>query len=388
MTGFINILWFEGINYRRHFIRNVLMSLLVILAVFILNFFASNLRYCEYLNNLVKSVGLYGDYMYVGIPVTYSDLNGKNSDEAAVSQYISEELAALKQEGYIEDFSKMQYAGDCVKASVELLKDLSYIVERGRWFSEEDCVMGEDGIVPVVIGSNLAKEYRVGDTFYCSETDSMARVIGVLKKNTFFLIGNVGGNGISLSDFSVYSDDLTVIGTFSEDEYMSNSPFFVKLSSPEYEDVVFEAIADIVDTFSFREMADRAYNENIYIARINGTLAFMAIVVCVTCVACGNMLASSDNRRCQAVYNLCGMEEKTANTLVVVDAVLKVFISAIIGVIVFYRYCGSRSIGSIYLDVWNGVVTMAAMAIVIVFTSVMPVMKLMKVSPVSIIGEL
>lgn len=386
MTSFMNILWLEMRNYRRHFLRNVLMTFFVVLAVFLLNLFASNFRYCEYLNNLVKNVGLYEDYLYVGSPSKTHFLNS----EKLVMTYVLEELERLKQEGDIESYARVEIYGTdeatCVQTTVELLQSLSYPVEKGHWFSEQEYDYG--GAVPVVIGSDLAGKYKIGETFFCESVGCEAVVIGVLKKNTKFLMSNVSGNGIDLNSITISCDDLMVIGTWTDDVFITQaSPVFVRLASTEYADTVFNAVADIVDTFSFKDMADRAYSDNLYLVRMQGILAFLAVIVCVTCIGCGNMLASSDNRNCQAVYNLCGMGEKMGKALVVTDCVVKLYIPAIIGVIVFYKYCEGQSFDMVYVDFWNGFMTMAIMTVTMIFTSIKPLVKVMTASPVDIIQE-
>lgn len=392
MTRFMNILWLEMRNYRRHFLRNVLMSFFIVLAVFLINLFASNFRYCEYLNNLVKSVGLYEDYLYVGYPnkYLYAFMDGVDYDETMVKTYVTDELEQLKQDGDIESYTGIALfqTGDgteCVMTTVELLQNLSYPVEKGHWFSRKEC--DQEGPVPVVIGSDLVGEYKIGEPFFCSLIGCEAEVIGVLKKNAKFLMANIGGNAMDLNSFSISCDHLMVIGTWTDDEYRTESPMFVKLTSMEHAASVFNAIADIVDTFSFKDMADKAYSDNLYLVRMQGILAFFAIIVCVTCIGCGNMLASSDNRNCQAVYNLCGMEEKMGKALVVTDCIVKLYIPAIIGLIVFYRYCEGNPSELVYVDFWNGFMTMVIITITMIFTSVKPLMKVMTASPVDIIQE-
>lgn len=390
MVGFVNLLWLEMKNYRRHFLRNVVMSCFVVLAVFLLNLFASNFRYCEYLNNLVKNVGLYDNYLYVGSPYKAAFIDSEDYDEKLVTTYVLEELERLKQEGDIESYARVAIygtgdGGSCVETTVELLQSLSYPVERGRWFSEKDYDYG--GAVPVVIGSDLAGKYKIGETFFCSSVGGDAVVIGVLKKNTKFLMRNVSGNGIDLNSISRSCDDLMVIGTWNDDVFTSVCPIFVRLTSMDHADAVFNAIGDIVDTFSFQDLADRAYSDNLYLVRMQGILAFLAVMVCITCIGCGNMLVSSDNRNSQAIYHLCGMGEKMGKALVVADCIVRLYIPAIIGVLVFYRYCAEMDFYTMYVDFWNGFVTMLIMTIAMIFTSIRPLIKVMTVSPVDIIQE-
>jgi hypothetical protein len=307
----------------------------------------------------------------------YFDNSGEDLS-SKVRLYMKEELEEAKTDGNIVNYFKVSQANlplnevediraDGFFASEDLLKELSFDVTEGEWF-DTYCANGQKGdLVPIVIGHNLKSKYEIGEVINLDSYDIKCIVIGILKDNTRFINPNTSGNNMDLNQATQIADNMVIVAKEDEDA----DTFLIRLPEEDHdvsEQIVLEKIADVAGTFSYRYMADKAYQDNIWLTEMQTTLAILALLVCTVGIGCGNLISFVKGKRRQAVYLLCGMSQKTSIYISVVENVIKLYIPAIFGLCFFYRYCRKQDYSNVYVDGWNVVITVVIITIIFAST--------------------
>lgn len=333
-------------------VHNIIMAVFVVAAVFFMNISLASYRYSHYLNEFAKTSGLYDSFMYAGQPGKhvyndYLERTGENLEEKAMA-YVGDELKHLKADGVIADYSRCFRSGNLLDGNTGadflyikpgLLEELSMTVAEGDWFGTGSRDYRSEGLVPVVIGDHLKSIYQTGDIFTDTFSDTRCIVIGILGRGTRFPGMSAGGSGMDLNSVMRIADDMVIVAEEPVEQYWS---YIIRLPEQDRaasEQKVLEKVADITDAFSFRYLADRAHEENSYMMQMQTTLAVLALLICITGTACGNLLSAAREKRRQAVYFLCGMRPKTGAACMALENLVKLYLPAGIGWYMFSDFC-------------------------------------------------
>ncbi|MBQ9984174.1 MAG: ABC transporter permease [Lachnospiraceae bacterium] len=363
---------------RRDRVRNIIIVLFVISAVFLMNIALSTFRHCEYLNTFARSSGLYDRYMYAGTPTkqVYYNAEGINKLEKA-EEYVRKELDRLIAQGYVEDYYNIckidapideyeNIRADFVFADEGLFDNLSFPMAKGVWFDSYCKDEYNENVVPVVIGYDMKAYFEVGQIVRFDSFDVDCIVIGILERNALFINPSAAGSGIDLNSITQISNELVIVG--KEYENLEDS-LIIRLSEDNLnvsEMEVLETIADVVDTFTFRKLADTAYENNLYATEMRATLAILSILTCVIGIWCENLLSSVRGKKRQAIYFLCGMDVKTGVLSTVLESFLKLYIPSFIGMWLFFDYCRREAFAELYTDWVNLFITMLIITVIFI----------------------
>lgn len=395
-------------NIKKDALHNIVMMAFVGVAIFIMEIALSRFRFQEYTNNLVKDCGMYENYMYVSAESkgVYSKYDNEETDYEHSKSYlarenIAEQLERLKAEGIIEAYYSREQYGAPVTEDVDdrgeflilprgLAEDVAFPLSGGKWFDE---YKQNDGALPVIIGSDFAGRFHVGDRVKLPilQGDESLRetgysecvVIGVLERNAMILGGGGSSSEMDTNYLFVSGNDTFIV---CADEPMLSTHFgyYVKVA-PENQQTVMERIGDLTFTFTFAEMSDRAYENNRLMTEMVTALFVIMMLVCAAGVSSGNLLATISCKKRYAVYFLCGMEWKTGFLVSLIESVIKLVLPAAVGYIAFMRFCVKNQFGEMRVGTINFVVMAAFLLIIFLLTSLKPLSDIKRTSPVGII---
>lgn len=357
-------------NLKRDSVHNIIIIIFVMIAVFFMNNSLSIARYCTYLNTIIKSSGLYETYMYVATPTKQAYYENDETDMLdEANNYVKHELDKAMEDGKIEDyFSVCQAGAPCnyamtgeamyFYAKYDFLKELSFSVCKGKWFDTYDVNEYGDNLIPIVVGYHFKSIFSIGQVINFDGFDGDYVVIGIMNQNGLFVSPTAGGNGTDLNTVMQNANDLIIVAKEQQD---SDSPYMVKLPSHNTEayamDII-EKIADVVDVFTFSELADTAHKNNTLFTEMSATLAILSVITCVVGIWCGTLLSYSRGRKRQAVYVLCGMNARTSVICMILEGFLKLILPAIIGLWFFSYYCHQQATAELFIDWISIAITM------------------------------
>lgn len=395
-------------NIKKDALHNIVMMAFVGVAIFIMEIALSRFRFQEYTNNLVKDCGMYENYMYVSAESkgVYSKYDNEETDYEHSKSYlarenIAEQLERLKAEGIIEAYYSREQYGAPVTEDVDdrgeflilprgLAEDVAFPLSGGKWFDE---YKQNDGALPVIIGSDFAGRFHVGDRVKLPilQGDESLRetgysecvVIGVLERNAMILGGGGSSSEMDTNYLFVSGNDTFIV---CADEPMLSTHFgyYVKVA-PENQQTVMERIGDLTFTFTFAEMSDRAYENNRLMTEMVTALFVIMMLVCAAGVSSGNLLATISCKKRYAVYFLCGMEWKTGFLVSLIESVIKLVLPAAVGYIAFMRFCVKNQFGEMRVGTINFFIMAAFLLIIFLLTSLKPLSDIKRTSPVGII---
>ncbi len=384
-------------NFRKDIIHNLVMLVFVALSVFFMNLSLSEFMHRNYINNYVKERGLYEKYMYLTYP-----------DKAVFDGYDKREiwtkelslLDELKSDGIIENWylsgrvntpitDKQNSNGEYIdRAEVysyprELAADLRFPVSKGIWFDKYDF---SEEVTPVVVGSDLKRRFKLGEKFSLYNSDKEYLVIGVLERNAMLLVQGAGGNGMDLNSVFEIENNAIIEAVDEIDPRFSQSSALIKTADGNSGEV-FKALGDISYTFTFKELAQSAYESNRYLTEMQTTLFVLMMVVCVAGVSSGNLLAAISRKKQYAVYFMCGMEWRSALWITFSEGVIKLILPAAVGYGMFMDWCVKREYWQLRVTSANVFVTIIFLAAIFLLTSLLPLLDIKHSSPVKIISE-
>ena len=298
-------------NLKKDALHNIIMIVFVALSVFFMDITLSEFMHMNYINNAVKSCGLYEEYIYAEPPSKH--ISGDGMDlHGALWKYETETLERFRNDGVIETWYMMDHTNEPITDSVnsdgewfdraecyyyprELANEISFPLSRGKWF---DKYGDDDGIPPVIVGSDFALRFKVGEvvSLYRSSLKEYRdyRVIGVLRRNTMLLRLGAGGSGMDLNSCFDSGDKCNGSIIFCEDEI--NDPYArggVIIKVPEEnKQTVFDELADIGYMFSFKELSDTAEYNNRTLTEMQSVIFILMMIVCIAGVSSGNLLST------------------------------------------------------------------------------------------------
>ena len=394
-------------NLKKDALHNIIMIVFVALSVFFMDITLSEFMHMNYINNAVKSCGLYEEYIYAEPPSKH--LVGDGTElTASLWDYEMETLERFKEDGVIEAWYSMDRTGDLLSDHQnsegeyddrmtayhyprELLNEMSFPLSRGKWFDKYE---SDDGIPPIIVGSGFASRFKVGEVVQIfhgtwRETKSY-RVIGVLQRNTMLLSLGAGGSGMDLNSCFDSGDDCNSSIIFCDDEI--NDPFaiggvIIKVSE-ENRQTVFDELADIGYMFSFKELSDTAEYNNRNLTEMQSVIFILMMIVCIAGVSSGNLLSTIACKKKYAVYFMCGMEWRTGVLISLAESVIKLIIPAGIGYAMFLDWYGKNGFENMRLTEANVIVTVLFVGLIFLLTSLMPLLDIKKTAPVKIITEM
>lgn len=394
-------------NLKKDALHNIIMIVFVALSVFFMDITLSEFMHMNYINNAVKSCGLYEEYIYAEPPSKHLVGDGMELT-ASLWDYEKETLERFKKDGVIEAWYSMDRTGELLSDHQnsegnyddrmtayhyprELLNEMSFPLSRGKWFDKYE---SDDGIPPIIVGSDLARRFKVGEivSLYRSSFKGYRdyRVIGVLRRNTMLLSLGAGGSGMDLNSCFDAGDKCNGSIIFCEDEI--NDPFarggvIIKVSE-ENRQAVFDELADIGYMFSFKELSDTAEYNNRNLTEMQSVIFILMMIVCITGVSSGNLLSTIACKKKYAVYFMCGMEWRTGMLISLAESVIKLVIPAGIGYAMFLDWYGKNGFESMRLTEANVIVTVLFVGLIFLLTSLMPLLDIKKTAPVKIITEM
>lgn len=394
-------------NLKKDALHNIIMIVFVALSVFFMDITLSEFMHMNYINNAVKSCGLYEEYIYAEPPSKH--ISGDGMDlHGALWDYEMETLERFRNDGVIEAWYMMDHTNEPVTDSVnsdgewfdraecyyyprELANEISFPLSRGKWF---DKYSDDDGIPPVIVGSDFALRFKVGEvvSLYRPSLKEYRdyRVIGVLRRNTMLLRLGAGGSGMDLNSCFDSGDKCNGSIIFCEDEI--NDPYArggVIIKVPEEnKQTVFDELADIGYMFSFKELSDTAEYNNRTLTEMQSVIFILMMIVCIAGVSSGNLLSTIACKKKYAVYFMCGMEWRTGMLITLAESVIKLVIPAGIGYAMFLDWYGKNGFESMRLTEANVIVTVLFVGLIFLLTSLMPLLDIKKTAPVKIITEM
>ena len=388
-------------NIRKDALNNIIMFVFVTFAVFLMDISLSRFMHWGYINNVVRDSGLYEDYMYVNDP--HFGEKGDFEFRDRLWEYEMTELDRLKAEGVIEDWfmtkdGNAPLSDDWENDRAEhvfypsgLAVDLHFPVSKGIWFDRYDFGNSDNDVIPVVVGSGLARRFKVGSKItlpYSTRPEKEHLVIGVLERNAMILNCGAGGTDMTVDSLFKQGNGAIIIieDKIHETSRGIHGSAVVKVSR-ENRQAVFDAFGDYSRTFTFEYMAENAYEENRTITEMQSIIFVLMTVVCIAGVSSANLLGTIASKKKYAVYFMCGMDWKTGVVTTLLESVLKLILPAIAGYAMFIHWCEDHLYDGLRVTSVNVIVTAFFLAAIFLLTSLMPLLDIRRTSPVKIIVD-
>lgn len=392
-------------NLRRDLLHNAVMFVFVGLSVFFMNITLSEFMHLNYINNAIKSCGLYEEYIYAEPPSKRFGGDNAPSREELWS-YEQETLERLLHNGVIEEWIIMDRSNEpislrensdgelCDRAKCYyyprgLLNEIHFPLSRGKWFDKYD---GE--APPIIVGSDFAGRFKIGEVVslyrYSENGYKEYRVIGVLKRNTMLLSLGAGGSGMSLNSCFDDGGDCNKSIIFCVDEIedkYARGGVIIK-ATEENKQAVFDELADIGYMFTFRELSDAAEFNNRTLTEMQSVIFALMLIVCIAGVSSGNLLSTIASKKKYAVYFMCGMEWKTGVLITVAEGVIKLIFPSLIGYAMFLKWFEENGYETMRLTEANVIITVLFVGLIFLLTSLLPLVEIHKTEPVKIITEM
>lgn len=352
-------------------IYNGIIIIFVICSVFLMNDSLSEFNHMNYIDSLVEKAGLNGRYVYVARsskPGNYEDgMYEKMTD------YINTQMAALEENKEIdscystsENMGMDEMTGKEVSyfySDINFLKDVVFDVYKGCWFDEYERT---DDAVPVVIGYDFRKDYKVGDRISLDSMDEEGVVVGILGNKKLFLKATMGGTSLDINSCTQISNDMMIVGCDEkQSEGFDSGAYFIKISDENGEKEVMDSLADVADCFSFTKLYDSGKEGNERMLEMKFILAFMAFLICFVGVGASNILEVERNRKETAIYFICGMSEKEQMLMQFIESCIKLYIPTIIGLVIYRNYSNNNTLeDGVYLSLANIVVSFVIISVI------------------------
>lgn len=375
MSDWINVFTIVGkrISHNR-FLYGVIL-LFVGGMTFFMNCYLSTVRYDINIVSFMENTGLDQQFMYVSHPSKW--VYTQNNLVAEAEEYVNRELQDAKQKGIIDAFYPivevdMPFQEDVdVRALVcfldyELLSQLSLPMFQGKGLQDYVPAGAAGEPVPIVIGYDLGQIFRVGDRVHLGNRNQEFIVTGILKKNSYFLDSNISGTGFSLNSILQNANNMVIAAENRQYSGVGNS-YIVKLhgrDSRQAEEYIFGRLSDVVNTFSFRELSERAVQDNQLAIQMHGVLAVLALLTCIVGIECFDVLTFVRNRRRMAVYHMCGIDRRMNLKVCLADGIIRFFLPTILGLVVFFSFCEKQQYCGFYADWLNSVISVLLVAVV------------------------
>ena len=379
-------------------LRGIIVMFFVGASTFLMNVSLSRYSYQEYINSLVRDCGLYDSYMYAAPPDkgVYFREDSPTDLRAAALSYVQDGLTELMAKGVVEAF----YGAASFNGPVsddpderayyllypgEFLRDISFPTSRGVWFDEPGQNEPDNTCPTAVIGSGLAKRYKPGGTYKFRGLDTEIRVIGVLSDNAMVLKCGAGGNGTDLNSMFRSGNDVIIVCADDISIPNGSGAALIKASGQGQQRVM-ERISDSVYTFTFRELADTAYENNRLVSEMQSVVFVLMMVVCITGVSSSNLLKTIQCRKKYAVYFMCGMEWRHCIRLSVIEGAIRLVIPAVVGYAAFLGWCAEQNYSALRITTADSLLSAGFIACIFALTSLVPLVNIRNTSPVRIIS--
>ena len=376
-------------NFKKDLLNNIIMIIFVTLSVFFMDLSLSEFMHCNYINNLIKDCGLYEDFLFVAPPMKWGGFDYEEKRNR-VFEYIETELDNMKTQGTVESWSNLESLGKYSFYPSELLKSIRFNVSKGIWFDKYDFDGNSDsGLTPVVVGSHLAGQYKVGDVVTFDIIKGECVVIGVLERNSLVLAPFGNGTDMDLEMCFTLGDDRILLadGELLERYSRHYTAGIVVRASAENQRQVLDKFGDVSGAFTFKQMADNSYEQNRGLSEMQSIIFVLMMVVCIAGVSSANLLGTIASKKKYAVYFLCGMDWKTGVITTLTESVLKLAIPGAVGYAMFIHWCIGQDYELLRVTVANVILTVVFLAAIFLLTSLMPLLDIKRTSPVKIIVD-
>lgn len=387
-------------NFKSNVIQMIISIFFVTISVMLMNITLSRFMYTKYINNLVIESGLFYNYMYVTAP-NKNAYYMSNSDSATnlvnkANEYVADKLNELKSYKAIENYYYISSFGAPISNNIDdrakfvcypqgFANEISFPVSDGRWFNEYDF---NNELTPMIIGSDYSGRFKIGEIIDFYNLDFKAIVIGILERNSLVLTSNAIGNGMDLNSCFASGNNMIILCD-NWNKPASNATIIKTLveNTASSEQSVFNAISDISFTFTFKNLAQRANEDNRFITEMQTIIFLLMMIVCIAGVSNGNLLATIYQRKKYSVYFLCGMNWGKGILITAVEGIINWVIPAIIGYIMFIGFCVKESYYGLRVTTANIWLTLLLLVAIFTLTALKPLSNIKNSSPTKMLGK-
>lgn len=388
------------LNLKSNVFRTIISLVFVTISVMLMNVTLSRFMYMKYINNLVIKSGLFYNYMYIASPskTSYYMNNSESSTDLVnkANEYVAVQLSELKLDEAIENYYSISSFGAPISNNMDdrakfvcyprsFAYEICFPVSNGIWFNEYDF---NNDLVPVVVGSDFSGRFKIGETIEFSFLNFKAIVIGILERNSLILTSGATGNGIDLNScFDLGNNKIIICGNWDRSSSKATIVKTCSKDSESSEQSVFNAISDISYTFTFKDLAQHAYEDNRLITEMQTIIFVLMMAVCIAGVSNGNLLATIYQRKKYSVYFLCGMDWKRGILITAVEGILKLIVPAIVGYIMFISFCIKEDYYGLRVTTANVWLSLLLLVAIFMLTTLKPLSNIKNTSPTKIIGK-
>lgn len=275
----------------------------------------------------------------------------------------------------------------------DFLKSIKFSLSEGDWFNTS---LGQQE-VPIIVGTKIAKKYKLGSNFYMSVLDINNRptkvnvkVIGILKNNDYYI--NASGN--TMTSILKHEADLIIMPIQKEMdkiyiEKLAEQGWFLFNNKGNFSEIPDElkSLSNFGELYTFDKLL-YDFRESTKAQRMIGTsLGILTLLISIGGIGGNNALQVHYLERTFAIYYLLGYRWGLCVSALFTCFCLILVIPASLSLILIELLSKSIFANMILLD--RNVIILCLLIIFSLFiiTSLDPVVKLIKRSPIEIIKK-
>jgi hypothetical protein len=369
-------------KFKSNLFLRIIVFALIAYTVFAMNFTVSRLYYDTRLERGLRQLGIENTLLYV-------EPREVQIYESSIYDYCAERLDGI--DGVQALVRNTLYGSDTTDifhliTSSIYTSAVTMPMYKGRWF---DSVETQDKVFPSVISYDLRTQYSVGDIFEFDEYQ--LRVVGIAQKGVYLPTNQNGGMMLNLNEL-LRNDKSFVIIQDENKEYSLDMCFSIVLephsNAADVAEKCRNALHNVANVFTYPELMARSEDYNGELIHMQGTVFIvMAMLSLIGAAACNLLLTLSDVRLF-AIYYANGFSWESGLFLTVFQNMFFLLLPTILGLAVYYIQMIFMSSQNLTSSVWNWVISGVFVIVLLIITSILPVLTLRKNSPMNIIRKM
>lgn len=388
----------KSIKYNRKTYLTLAIQLFV--SFVLLNVSIAMIMSTNSMKGIVKNAGLYEAAYFLPDSRYYQEFSSSETEGTEKIKEVVSKLSDVESYGAIYDseFAKMPHSKEFIRItfiSESLANKISFPLEKGKWVNSKN----GDGVIPIVIGSDLSKHYKIDDTFSLNINITSGRLIGVypIKVKVVGIMESsskmLNSSGYSLSnllkednnavivpyDIKLFNKDILDCGTgiiLYPNKNKNNAEIFGQWK---------KELSQFGSLTTFNSLIDKDFDETKSIRYIFLSIGTIILLLTIAGLGGNNALAIILQEREYAINFICGMRWSYSILITIIKDLLVIltpWIAAIISTFIL-----NKLLFNDYLSLNTTQVCLSLFTSFIIYfiTSIEPLFRLLAMSPISII---
>jgi hypothetical protein len=356
----------------------------IALAVFTLNCVMARISHLQRLEKFAKQTGLLENSLYVNVrldidsSVAFSDSQNILKNFDCIEKY-------MRSSAYKIGTGASIIADKYIDYDENFADTFHMPMYKGKWLNNVNL---QNDVKPAIISYNLKDKYKIGDIFEI--LGNTYQICGIAAPNSYAYIFSGGGTMLSLDDTLLQKGSFVIMKNSSPKSWNCN--FAIKIKEGyDLEKSALEcrnALRNIASVYSFQELLNKSMVQNNEVISMQSFTLAILIFLCLINVGAANLLYSLSDRKIFSLYFMHGLNWKQSFIITCYRNLFSLILPAITGFgayIVFLHVMHATTLKHSNMNILYSLLLLLA---IFILTSVLPLMKLRKTSPIEYIRRM